>query len=306
MIKRTLYFGSPVGLTMKNKQLVVEFLNEEKAPVKDIGLLMLDHYQISISHALISALQANNSIIISCDEKHHPLGMMLPLWINSEFTEKLRMQIAVSLPLKKQLWQQTVVAKIRNQAALLKKRGIKADNMETWARKVRSGDPENFEARAAAYYWEHIFYEKNFRRHRFGEAPNNLLNYAYAILRAVLARSLVSSGLLPALGIHHSNRYNPFCLVDDVMEPYRPLVDELVIEILENETDIEQLNPALKKKLLQVPVLDVEINNKKSPLMVGAQQTSSSLIQCFEGKSKKIKYPLLKAYSIRDSKCRET
>ena len=296
MIKRTLYFGNPVSLSKKDSQLVVDFIGQDKpkinVPIEDIGVVLLDHYQIVITHALICSMQENNVAIISCDQKHLPYGMMLPFWHNHSFTDKIRQQINMSEPLKKNLWQQTVTAKIMNQAALLEKQGTEAVNMKNWARKVKSGDPENLEARAAAFYWNNLFVEREgFRRERFGDAPNNLLNYGYAILRAVIARSLVGSGLLPALGIWHSNKYNAFCLADDIMEPYRPFVDALVIQIMEEEQDIEELTPALKRSLLEVPVLDIEINRKKSPLMVGCQQTTASLMQCIEGKGKKIKYP---------------
>ena len=298
MIKRTLYFGNPVSLSKKDSQLVVNFTGEEKSkvniPIEDIGVVLLDHYQIVLTHALISALQENNVAIISCDEKHLPYGMMLPFWHNHSFTDKIRLQINMSEPLKKNLWQQTITAKINNQASLLEKIGVEAKNLRNWSRKVRSGDPDNLEARAAAYYWNNLFVEKEgFKRERFGDMPNGLLNYGYAILRAVIARSLVASGLLPALGIWHSNKYNAFCLADDVMEPYRPFVDELVLTIMEKEDDIEELTPALKTELLQIPAMDIEISKKKSPLMVGCQITTASLMQCIEGSAKKMKYPVL-------------
>jgi CRISPR-associated protein Cas1 len=193
------------------------------------------------------------------------------------------------VPLRKNLWQQTVSAKIKNQAALLQSCGMETENMLYWARQVKSGDPENMEARAAAFYWSK--YLEGFKRHRFGEPPNNLLNYGYAILRAVVARSLVASGMLPALGIHHRNKYNPYCLADDIMEPFRPWVDKLVMEICEEHEDIEELTPDLKRALLSIPVLDIFIDNQKSPLMVGVQRTTASLMQCFEGTIRKIVFP---------------
>lgn len=166
--------------------------------------------------------------------------------------------------------------------------------MYVWANKVRSGDPDNFEARAAAYYWKNIFTDiPNFVRGRDGEPPNNLLNYGYAILRAVVARSLVGSGLLPTLGIHHHNKYNAYCLADDIMEPYRPYVDGLVLDVMESIKDYSELTKEIKMKLLSIPVLDTTIGNKKSPLMIATQQTTASLYKCFSGEQKKIAYPEL-------------
>jgi len=296
MIKRTLVFSNPAFLFKKDRQLVAEFSDEEKekvvVPVEDIGILILDHYGIRITTALLSELQANNAVVISCDERHLPQGIMLPFWTHSNFTERLYKQIEATEPMKKNMWQQTVMSKILNQAYVLESRGIENSNMQAWSKKVKSGDSENLEARAAAYYWDNLFGENSgFRRKRFGEAPNNLLNYGYAVLRAMVARSLVGSGLLPALGIHHSNRYNAFCLADDVIEPYRPFVDYLVLTIIEKYDNCEELTTDLKKELLQIPVITVQINGNKSPLMVAMQQTTASLAEFFEGKVRKINFP---------------
>ena len=150
------------------------------------------------------------------------------------------------------------------------------------------------EARAAAYYWSSIFpHLDSFRRDRDGDPPNNLLNYGYAILRAVVARSLVISGLLPTLGIHHHNRYNAYCLADDVMEPYHPYVDGLVCEIMESGKDYSRLTTELKAKLLSLPVVEVGIQGRRSPLMVAVAQTTASLYKCFNGELRKIIYPEL-------------
>ena len=165
------------------------------------------------------------------------------------------------------------------------------ENMAYWVRSVTSGDKQNHEARAAAYYWKNIFDIEGFTRQRKGIPPNNLLNYGYAILRAVCARSLVSSGLLPVLGIHHANKYNAYCLADDIMEPYRPFVDEVVCWIADNHDDIEELTPALKKELLQIPAIDVMIDGNKSPLMVAMSRTTYSLYECYAGKRKKLLFP---------------
>ena len=299
MIKRTLYFGNAARLRMQQSQLIVEYPdnNEKKSvAIEDIGIVIIDHQQISITHGLMNALIDNNAAVLWCDSHHLPNGLVLPMSANHVFTEKLRYQLDASEPLKKQLWKQTVQAKIDNQANVLALSGRNTDNMKYWSDSVVSGDPDNYEARAAAYYWKNIFEENTqFTRHRFGDAPNNLLNYGYAILRAVVARSLVASGCLPALGIFHRNKYNAFCLADDIMEPYRPYVDLLVLNILKEVSDDfdGELTKEIKQKLLQVPVIDIKIDGEGSPLMVGMQRTTASLMKCFEGESRKILYPEL-------------
>ena len=300
MIKRTLYFGNPAYLKTKDEQLLVSFPSEEKpnakVAIEDIGVIILDHWQITISQATISKLLANNAAVITCDARHMPHGLLLNLDGSHVQQEHFRVQVNASAPLKKQLWQQTVKAKIGNQARLLEMQGLPADNMYYWQRKTASGDPENMEGRAAGYYWKYVFshYMGVFKRGRYEAEPNNLLNYGYAILRAIVARSLVSSGLLPTLGIYHRNKYNAYCLADDIMEPYRPFVDQLVLQILkEAEEDIYELTPNIKKALLQLPTVDVKMEKKRSPLMVAMQQTTASLYNCLEGSSRKIKYPSL-------------
>lgn len=306
MIKRTLYFGNPCYLRKQDNQLVLEYPDnpnlKKSVPIEDIGIILIDHRQISITHSLISALMENNTAVISCDKTRKPQGLMLPMYSHHAYVEKLNKQLDASQPLKKNLWQQTVAAKIRNQAVFLYNMGIDMEKMGYWMKSVRSGDPDNYEARAAAWYWENIFsqIEVDSTRYRYGAPPNNLLNYGYAVLRAVVARSLVGSGMLPAIGIHHRNKYNPFCLADDVMEPYRPFVDCIVLGICEEEDDLEELSPALKRKLLAIPTADVMIDKQSSPLMVAAQRTTASLMRCFEGKQKKILYPEMEA-NVRQS-----
>jgi CRISP-associated protein Cas1 len=295
MIKRTLYFGNPAYLKTKDEQLVFEGTDtgEIKAvPIEDIGVLILDHQQITISQALIAKLLANNVALITCDNSHHPTGMLLNLDGHTLQSQKFQAQIEASAPLKKQLWQQTVSTKINNQAAMLESIRVTAKNMRNWATEVKSGDSENHEAVAAAYYWKNIFpLFPDFKRERFGEAPNNLLNYGYAILRAVVARNIVASGMLPTLGIFHRNQYNAYCLADDIMEPYRPFVDKVVVNIINLNGKFLELTPSMKKELLNIPVIDVKINDEKSPLMVAVQKTTASLAKCFEGKQRKILYP---------------
>lgn len=302
MIKRTLYFGNPAHLSCKTKQLVI-YRDEKELdtiPLEDIGILILDHYAVSISHYLLSKLLENNVAVITCSDSHHPNGMFLNLDGNTVQSEKFKTQITASEPLKKQLWAQTVSAKIFNQAEMLHRKNIPAQNMLRWSKLVNSGDSNNLEARAAAYYWKVIFPDNlDFYRSRIGPPPNNLLNYGYAILRAIVARSLVGSGLLPTLGIHHRNKYNAYCLADDIMEPYRPFVDELVNNISNlvlgsdrgNGEDFTELSPSVKKQLLQIATADVLIDRERSPLMLASQRTSASLSKCFSGETRKILYP---------------
>lgn len=297
MIKRTLYFGNPAYLKTVNEQLVIEMHDSgetKTAPIEDIGILILDHQQITITQALIAKLLANNTAVITCDHTHHPTGLLLNLDGNSLQSMKFQAQLEASQPLKKQLWQQTVSVKIQNQAALLSIHREENKYLLNLATTVKSGDTDNNEAKAAAYYWKHIIPDfLEFRRERYGPPPNNLLNYGYAILRAVVARSLVSSGLLPTFGIHHRNQYNAYCLADDIMEPYRPYVDQIVRQIIRGNGRFLEMTPGMKKALLEVPAMDVVIDGQKSPLMNAVQRTTASLAKCFEGKSRKILYPEL-------------
>lgn len=310
MIKRTLYFGNPAYLSLRMQQLEIRFPEVEKSrslpdffkettirtiPIEDIGVVVLDNRQITITQGAIDALLDNNVALITCDKNRMPVGLLLPLDGNRTQNERFNHQIEASLPLKKQLWQQTIQAKINNQAtALSQERFCEVANMRKWAADVKSGDIENYEGRAAAYYWHNLFgHIPGFRRDREGGPPNNLLNYGYAILRAVVARGLVGSGLLPTLGIHHHNRYNAYCLADDVMEPYRPYVDRLVCEIVASGIDYSLLTTEIKSKLLSIPVLDVNIAGERSPLMIAVGQTTASLYKCFSGELRKIIYPIM-------------
>lgn len=310
MIKRTLYFGSPAYLSVRLAQLEIRLpevesndtLSEQfkasavkRVPIEDIGVVLLDNKRITITQGAIGALLDNNVAVIACDEHRMPSGLMLPLAGNTTQSERFRDQIDASLPLCKQLWQQTIQAKILNQATVLRQcRNMECDNMEIWAKQVKSGDSDNVEGRAAAFYWQHLFGNiSGFRRDREGIPPNNLLNYGYAVLRAVVARSLVGSGLLPTLGIHHHNRYNAYCLADDIMEPYRPYVDKVVVEIIESGADISEITSDIKTRLLSIPVLDIVINGNRSPLMIAVGTTTASLYKCYSGELRKIAYPMM-------------
>lgn len=299
MIKRTLHFGNPAYLNTKNEQLVVNYPESEvppkTVPIEDIGVIVLEHAQITISNALMSRLMDNNVVMVHCNAQHLPQSMTLALHGHTEYNERLRNQLNASVPLKKNLWQQTVEQKIANQAAFLlstdKAHIQSVMKLRELSRSVLSGDTQNNEGQAAAIYWSKAMGIDGFTRGRKDEAPNNLLNYGYAILRALCARALVGSGLLPAYGIFHANKYNAYCLADDIMEPYRPFVDAVVYDLIQQHHDYEQLTPELKQSLLRIPALDVVIDGKRSPLLVAMSRTSSSLSDCFAGVSRKIQYP---------------
>jgi len=296
MIKRTLYFGNPAYLHKKDQQLKITDpeTQADKAtiPLEDIAIMVLDHPQLTMTHALIADLIDRNVAMISCDSHHLPSGLMLPLDGNHVQTERFRVQIAASEPLLKNLWAQTVKAKIENQAAMLNRAGMECKQLLALVPQIKTGDPENTEGRAAAVYWKLVYGGNGFTRDRYGMEPNAHLNYCYAILRAIVARALVSSGMLPTLGIHHRNKYNAYCLADDIMEPYRPFCDELVYAMFSaGKIETEEINRDQKAQLLSIVTCDVLIDGKKSPLMVVLSRTTNSLFECFEGSRRKIVYP---------------
>ncbi|MDY2634212.1 MAG: type II CRISPR-associated endonuclease Cas1 [Prevotella sp.] len=308
MIKKTLCFSNPAYLSLRNRQLVIRLpevetcsrideafkqVSQHTIPIEDIGVVVIEHQRITISSGLLEALLENNCAVITCDGRSLPVGLLLPLCGNTTQSERFRHQLDASVPLRKQLWQQTVRQKILNQASVLLRYTCQETRcMNTWAAEVKSGDTQNMEARAAAYYWKHLFTNiPNFVRDREGAPPNHLLNYGYAVLRAVMARSLVISGLLPTLGIHHHNRYNAYCLADDMMEPYRPYVDELVLDIISKVDDYTPLTKEIKMMLLTIPTIDVTIEGKRSPLMVAALQTTASLYKCYTGELRRVALP---------------
>jgi CRISP-associated protein Cas1 len=295
MIKKSILIENKTSITAKNLQLVIKSeIRESIIPIEDIGFLVLDHQEIYLSLPAMNLLVENNTSIIICGKNHLPNGMFLNLNSHHIQQEIFKNQIEASIPLKKQLWQQTIIEKITNQGLLLGNISSKPNSFKFLASKVLSGDTSNMEGVAAQQYWKCFFdiYDINFKRERFGDYPNNFLNYGYAILRAATARALSGSGLLNTLGIHHKSKYNAFALADDIMEPFRPLIDEKVFEIMQNY-DEQELHTKIKAELLQVLTRTVYFEDEKSPLMVALQKTASSLQQCFTGHRKKIKYPKL-------------
>lgn len=293
MLKRTLLFSNPYHLNSRNKQLVVnnkETGQEQTVPIEDIGFIVFEHPQITFTQSVMQLLAENNTAVIFCNNRYMPSSMLLHLNTNQVQAELFKNQINAGAALKNQLWKQTIQVKIANQAALLKNEKSPHKDLLRLAKNVKSADKENIEGWAARLYWPRLL-GKNFRRTREGAAPNNLLNYGYAILRAATARALSGSGLLPTLGIFHRNRYNAFALADDIMEPYRPYVDWIVMKIIKENEAYEELTTDLKKSLLEILTIDVEFEAVKRPLMVGLSQTTASLAKCFSAEKRKLEYP---------------
>lgn len=294
MLKRALFFSTPFCLSLHNGQMIVRTKEAPDAyrsiPIEDIGVIILEHQQTSVTLPLLNALSANNVAVVFCDGNRMPNAMLQNLDSNRTQSETYRAQMEAGEPLKKGLWRQTVEAKIRNQAALLNKLGKDGDKLKPYYQNVKSGDTDNREGAAARIYWAELF-GKDFIRSREGYSPNNLLNYGYTILRAAVARSLMGSGLFPAFGIFHRNRYNSFPLADDIMEPYRPYVDETVYRLY-SEGNV-RLTKDVKGELLRILFTDTRFQKILRPLDVGLTFTSASLAKCFAGTQKKIAYPLL-------------
>lgn len=293
MIKRTLFFSHAVCLTMKNNQLIIQKKDtqeESSIPIEDIGFVVIENNQTYISIPVINELAKNNAAVIFCNEKHLPFSMNLPLDCNSIQNRLFSAQIEATLPTKKRCWQQIIEQKIRNQALVLDKYKINSIRLNEYAKNVKSGDSTNREAIAAKLYWDSLF-DTDWIRMRYGEYPNNLLNYGYAILRAATARALTGSGLLPTLGIFHHNKYDAYALADDMMEPYRPFVDDEVLEYTKDNLEQETIPIDFKKKILQVLTRDVKIGKVVRPLMIALTMTSSSLAKMLIGDDKELALP---------------
>ncbi|MCB0457889.1 MAG: type II CRISPR-associated endonuclease Cas1 [Flavobacteriaceae bacterium] len=292
MLKRSIFIGNKSSISTKLNQLLIKTEEKEATiPIEDIGFLVIENQETYISIPALDKLTENNVAVIFCNNKHLPSSMLLNLDTHYIQQEVFAAQIKASEPLKKQLWRQTVKAKIHNQMLLLQNQQKDFKVLEFHKSKTLSGDSDNREAMAAAHYWKNLF-NFQFKRERNGQYPNLFLNYGYTILRAATARALSGSGLLNTIGIHHRNKYNAFCLADDIMEPYRPWIDAKVIQIVNNFHE-QELTTAIKAKLLETLTDTVFFKNSKSPLMVGLSKTTASLQQCFMGTETKIKYPKL-------------
>ena len=295
MLKRTLAFTRPYHLSLKNRQMLIRDKEDSgfstSVPVEDIGYVILENQETSITLPLLNALADNNAAVIVCSDKFMPNAMLMNLDANSTQGETFRAQMSAKEPLKKNIWKQIVEAKIRNQASLLNKLGKDVNSLKPFYQNVKSGDPDNREGVAARLYWNELF-DEDFIRFRTGPSPNEMLNYGYTVLRAAVARALAGSGLLPCIGIFHKNRYNAFPLADDVMEPYRPFVDEIVFHLYANGEN--SLNKYSKAEILKLLYVDTFFENVTRPLDIGLSITTASLARCYNGLQKKISYPLLK------------
>lgn len=293
MVKRTLHFSNPAHLSIRNRQLVVDLKDETKrqhtVPVEDLGVVVLENPQITITSSVLEALMEQKVAVLTCNNQYLPSGMFLPLDGHSEQTERIRTQFNASQPLKKQLWQQTVRAKIQNQAMVLNQFGSESKRLFKLQNEVLSGDSGNCEAIAAAFYWKQL-YGIHFTRARGIKTPNGQLNYGYSILRSLVARALSASGMFPSVGINHRNKYNAFCLADDIMEPYRPYVEWMVLNFPKIDEE-EEMTQSQKIELLKLPQVDVKIDGLTRPMFHAVSITTASLYKCFEGTQRKISYP---------------
>lgn len=294
MLKRTLFFSNPYHLSTRDKQLLVSDKETKElvssVPIEDIGYLLIEHPQISVGAALMQRLAEHNVAVIFCDEKHHPCSMLLHLDTHHIQGERFRHQIEASEPLRKQLWAQTVKAKIINQARVIEITGGDSAFLRSLAGKVASGDTSNMEGQAARVYWQLLF-GPNFKRDRFGMPPNPSLNYGYTVIRAAVARAIAGAGLLPVYGIHHHNKYNSYALADDIMEPYRPFVDLQVWNQKKESVEYHNITKERKTEFLNLLSSDTILNGERSPMMVAMQTTCTSLAKCFESISKKLVFP---------------
>ena len=294
MIKQTLMFTSPVYLFLKDSQLVITFKDNKDTvtrPIEDIGFVVIEHPEVGISVPALNELADNNVSVVFCDKKKMPKTMLMTLDGNTTQQESYKYQIDASAPTKKNVWKQLVECKIRNQALLLNKLGKNGDILKQYYMNVKSGDADNREGAAAREYWGRIF-DEGFKREREGLPPNNLLNYGYTILRAAVARALIGSGLYPAFGVFHRNRYNAFPLADDVMEPYRPFVDEIVYHLYYDGA-INELDNQAKGKLLRVLFSDVKMGKVTRPLENALSLTTASLLRMYKGETDKLSLPII-------------
>lgn len=298
MLKRTLVFTTGGGLSLRLRQLVWhgEDGRETTVPLEDIGFLMLESPKITVTTALLQALTEAAVAVIVCDAAHYPSGYLLPYRTHTLAHRIQTAQLSLSEARKRMLWQRIVAAKIRNQAAVAAAYDAAlADALRALAARVRRGDDGRAEAQAARLYFGLFARWEGFRRERFGGQPNAALNYGYAVVRAAVARALVCSGLDPALGLCHANQYNHYCLADDMMEPYRPFVDRLVLSdpSFEGELPETGLTPAMKRALLPVLTHDVAVGGETRPLMNALALTTASLARCMDGNAEALVLPSL-------------
>lgn len=298
MIKRTIEISAePAHLAVQLDQLQIRRPGTDprapaaSIPCEDIGLIVVDHPAVSYSHAALTRLIDFGAAVLLCGKDHLPTGLLLPLSDHGQVVWRIDEQITAGKPLRKRLWQQIVIAKLRAQAGNLADGCAEQRRLIQLAGEVRSGDPANVEAQAAKIYWSvWLGPGRPFRRDPDADDLNALLNYGYAIMRAAVARALVAAGLQPALGIHHSNRANAFCLADDLMEPLRPFVDAKVREM--EAWGMDKVEARAKPYLLNLLTLEVRTGDSTGPLMVGLHRLAASLANCLAGHQKNLTIPV--------------
>ncbi len=272
--------------------------NEHTIPLEDIAVVIASHPQISYTQAVLAGLAAAGGIFVACNEKHLPIAMLLPLESHSTQTERFGRQAEMPLPLKKRLWQQIIRSKLRAQARLLEERTGQDRGLSMLTSQVRSGDPKNLEARAARIYWKALFNPsadgEEFHRDFEAEGVNACLNYGYAVLRAIVARALCGAGLHPGLGLHHHNRYDPFCLADDLMEPFRPIVDRVVAKLRDARPSADgPLDKDSKKAILEGLLARFTCENESRTLFDWIGRSAASLVTSIESGERELFIPQL-------------
>jgi len=297
MTDRILDFSeNPCRLRVRNEQLIVESPPEDpvSVPLCDIAVVVSAHPEVSCSQAVLAGLAEHGAIFVVCDGQRLPAAMMLPIQGHYLQTERFVAQTALSLPTKKRLWQGIVRAKVRAQGDVLRLLHGEDFGVSAMAARVRSGDPDNVEARAAQRYWPKLFGDSAFRRRREAEDQNRSLNYGYAVLRAVVARAVVAAGLHPSLGLQHSNRYDAFVLADDLMEPFRPLVDHGVAESIREWGLSRNFDRVAKSEVLDSLLVRFQAGGERRTLFDWLSRTSSSLAQVCTGESRELFLPALR------------
>jgi CRISPR-associated protein Cas1 len=293
VIRKTIEIVTPgTRLSISHRQLVIERPGEEKRtlPCEDIGVLIVDHPQVTYTHSVFTALIEHSAAVILCGPNHLPAGLLLPLDAHTTQTERHRAQAEASEGVKNRVWQLLIAAKLRQQAAVLAHFSGNDAGLSEMARRVRPGDPDNLEAMGAQRYWPRLF-GQNFRRFRDGPPPNNLLNYGYAIVRAGIGRAIAAAGLIPTLGVHHRNRGNPFCLADDLLEPYRPFVDWRVKGMLAEIPPPAELDRSAKTALLTLFNETVVVGGRRLPLLLAFHASAASLCRALTEGSRDLVLP---------------
>jgi CRISPR-associated protein Cas1 len=277
----------------KNNNLVLKFdnSNSESIVFSDIAVCVLANPKIVVTKSALAELLANNVIVVICDNNYLPIGMFVPFVENSVQTLRFNAQANLTVPTKKRLWQQIVRSKIRSQAGLLVELLGDDFGLQKLSGKVLSGDTSNVEAQAARIYWDKLFPSDKFSRDRFGPWPNSALNYGYTILRAIMVRAICGSGLHPTLGLHHHNRYDYFCLADDLMEPLRQLVDRTVMSDYFQMTEGNSLLPEHKKIIIESLYANFKFNRRNISLFDVCTTISNSLLQVIMGEDKRLVIP---------------